>query len=33
MSPVHYRDRRTEGMVGKAQEKFSAKELFQMGAM
>ena len=30
MPPVHYRDRRTEGMVGKAQEKFSAKELFQM---
>ena len=29
MPPVHYRDRRTEGMVGKAQEKFSAKELFQ----
>ena len=30
MPPVHYRDRRTEGMVGKVQEKFSAKELFQM---
>lgn len=30
MPPVHYRDRRTEGMTGKAQEKFSAKELFQM---
>ena len=33
MSPVHYRDHRTEGMIGKAQEKFSEKELFQMGDM
>ena len=30
MPPVHYRDRRTEGMTEKAQEKFSTKELFQM---
>lgn len=28
--PVHYRDRRTEGMIEKVQEEFSAKELFQM---
>lgn len=30
MLPVHYRDRRTEGMIEKVQEQFSAKELFRM---